>query len=72
MTARTRSLVAAATPYRPLITLDMVATETPASRATSTIVARAAFWGWSAVVTALTLSDVTPCDDHYEIVIDND
>ena len=40
-TFRTRSLVAAATPSRPLITFETVATDTPAARATSVIVVRA-------------------------------
>src|SRR5690554_5676647 len=41
MTSLTRALVEAATPYRPLITLETVATETPAVRATSVMVTRA-------------------------------
>src|SRR3954454_20038529 len=40
MTARTRSIVLAETPYRSLITFDTVATETPAWAATSLMVAR--------------------------------
>jgi hypothetical protein len=40
MTACTRAEVADETPYRSLITLETVATETPATSATSRIVAR--------------------------------
>ena len=42
MTPCTRSSVLAATPYRPLITLETVATDTPAAEATSWIVTRRA------------------------------
>ncbi len=38
MTSCTRAEVATATPYRPLMTLDTVATDTPAVRATSLMV----------------------------------
>ena len=72
MTPSTRSVVLSETPYRPLITFDTVATETPASRATSTIVALVDLRGWSAVVTALTLADFEGRVPIYEIVIDND
>src|SRR6478609_2652355 len=40
MTSMTRVDVACATPYRPLMTFDTVATDTPASRATSVMVTR--------------------------------